>query len=107
MRVTVESKRVVDVGDVADLRMFERVTLDAAEADARIVIVYCEDETGNQFSYLGPLSSLEGVAPGAPFRPERHGELFPLFRPGWPSRDTTADRASAAFAFLRDRAQTE
>jgi hypothetical protein len=103
IRVTAESKRIVGVDDVAGLSMFDRITLEAADDGARIVIVYCEDETGNQFSYLGPLSSLERIAPGGPFRPERHGRLFPLYRSGWPLRDSAPDPATGAFAFLRER----
>jgi len=102
IRVIAESKRVVRVDDVVDLSMFDRITLEAADEGARIVIVYCEDESGNQFSYLGPMSSLERIAPGGPFRPERHGELFPVYRAGWPSRDSAPDPANDAFAFLRE-----
>jgi hypothetical protein len=104
IRVTAVSKRVVFVAGVADLTMFDRITLDATTDDAQIVIVYCRDETGNEFSYLGPLSSLERIAPGAPFRPERHGPLFPLYRAGWPSYESVPDYAGSAFAFLRERA---
>jgi hypothetical protein len=105
IRVTAESKRVVSADDVNDLSTFDRITLEAVDEGARIVIVYCEDETGNQFSYLGPMSSLERIAPGGPFRPERHGRLFPLYRAGWPSRDSAPDPATGAFAFLRERSQ--
>ncbi len=106
IRVTAESKRVVSADDVTDLSMFDRITLDAAADGARIVIVYCEDETGNRFSYLGPVSSLERIVPGGPFLPERHGRLFPLYRVGWPSRDAAPDPAAGAFAFLRARSES-
>jgi hypothetical protein len=107
IRVTAESKRFVSVDDVIDLSTFDRVTLDAVDRGAPIVIVYCEDEIGNQFSYLGPMSSLERIAPGGPFRPERHGRLFPLYRAGWPARDSGPDPATGAFAFLRERSQPQ
>jgi hypothetical protein len=103
LQVIAESKRVVHADDVADLTMFDRITLDAADEEARIVVVYCEDETGNRFSYLGPYSSLEHIAPGGPFRRERHGPLFPLYRVGWPARDLAPDPATGAFGFLRQR----
>jgi hypothetical protein len=103
IHVSAESKRVVCVADFVDLTMFDRITLDATADDAQIVIVYCRDETGNTFSYLGPLSSLERIAPGAPFRPERHGPLFPIYRPGWPSYESVPDSGDRAFGFLRER----
>ena len=68
---------------------------------------YCRDEAGNQFSYLGPLSSLERIASGGPFRPDRHGPLFPLFRAGWPARDVALEPSPGAFAFLRARSTPE
>ncbi len=105
IRVTAESKRVIGVDDVVDLTMFERITLEACDEGAQIVIVYCEDETGNRFSYLGPLSSLERIAPGGAFRPDHHGRLFPLYRAGWLSRDASSETETGAFAFLRQRSQ--